>query len=102
MLVVKVEIWPHGRAESLFEIARLGIGNVTPGEPVADYRMTGLLDRDKRERAVQCEINKHERDLGWEPLVRRAVSNLILSAELLQEIPYDDPVARLLRKGSHE
>lgn len=101
MLVVKVEVWPRGNGSRAFEIARLGLANVSGSAPVSDYVMTALLARERDEVAVRSEINKHERDLGWAPLVRRAVSSLLLDVSLLQPLPYDDPVANLLRGEMH-
>lgn len=99
MLVLKTEIWPRGNASKAFEIARIGIANVTPGEPVADYVMTAIVSRDTHEEVVRAEINKHQRDLGWQPLVRRGVTALFLEDRVAYAAPYDDPVAELLRKG---
>ena len=101
MLVVRVEVWPAGDAAAAFEIARVGLANVTGTDPISDYEMTALMARDRAEYVLKGEINKHERGLGWEPLVRRAVSSLFLSETVSHAASYYDPVADLLRKGRH-
>lgn len=101
MLVAKIEIWPHGDHEAAFEIARVGIANVSQGAPISNYEMTALMEREKREYVMRGEINSFERDLGWEPLMQRAMSTLFLAERLSHQVPYDDPVAQLLRKGQH-
>lgn len=99
MLVVKVEVWPGGDADRSFEISRVGIANVSGVKRYSSYEVTALMDRDKGESVVRTLIDDHDRDAGWVPLVRRTMTNLFLRAELGREIPYDDPVAELLRKG---
>lgn len=99
MLIVKVEIWPGGEFDRAFEITRLGIANVTRPAAVCDYELTALLQRDSDERVHKSRINAHVRSDGWIPLVRRATMNMFLEDRTLPPIPYDDPVAELLRKG---
>lgn len=99
MLVVKVEVWPGGDTDRAFEISRIGIANVSGMAPISNYEMTALVDRDRAERVVRSEINSHERDLGWEALVKRAMTNLFLADRVGQPGAYGDPVAELLRKG---
>lgn len=99
MLVVKVEVWPGGEPDRAFEISRIGIANVSGMAPVSDYEMTALVARDRHERVLKSEINSHERDLGWEPLVKRAMNNICLGDRMSQPGAYDDPVAEFLRKG---
>lgn len=100
MLVVKTEIWPGGYYDRAYEICRMGIANVSNLADISDYEMTALTGRDQDEKVVRMEINKHERALGWEPLVRRAVTGLFMP-DLLVTASYDDPVAQLLRKDPH-
>lgn len=100
MLVVKVEVWPGGDYARSFEISRVGIANVSKMTPVSNYEMTALMERDKLEYVARAEINSHERNLGWEPLVQRAMTSLFLAERLSHQVPYDDPMANLLRKDS--
>lgn len=102
MLVVKVEVWPGGNVGRAFEISRVGIANVSHLDDVSDYEMTALMERDKQEYVLRSEVNKHQRDLGWEPLVQRAMTSLFLAERLAHAVPYDDPVAQFLREGSYE
>jgi hypothetical protein len=99
VLVVKVEIWPGGSFDRAFEISRIGIANVSNLAEVSDYEMTALLDRDKDETVLCSEINSHERNLGWTPLVKRAMTNIFLADRLSRPGAYDDQVAELLRRG---
>lgn len=99
MLVVKVEIWPGGEADRAVEISRIGISNTSRTLAVADYDMVALLARDAEEEVVKGRITGHERDLGWAPLVRRALLNLFYGEDAVRGIAYDDPTAELLRKG---
>lgn len=101
MLVMKVEVWPGGDESSAFEIARMGIANVSESDGVSDYEITALLDRDTVEEVVKTEALKHERSTGWMPLVRRTLTNLLLRGDLCQPGAYDDLVAKVLRRGDH-
>lgn len=102
MLVVKVEVWPGGDDDGAFEISRIGLANMTNLAEFSNYELTALLNRDSKERSYRGEVNQHDRSLGWVPLVRRALTDIHLNADEAPEIPYDDPVTRLLRKGSYE
>lgn len=97
MLVVKAEIWPKGNGGAAYEIARVGIANVSGLAPISDYVMTALLARDAEEYVLRSEINKHERDLGWVPLAKRALTGVHLAERLSHEVPVTDPVANILR-----
>lgn len=99
MLVAKVEVWPNGDYERAFEIARLGIANVSGLADISNYELTALMERDKHEYVMRSEVNSHERALGWEPLLQRSMTSLFLAERLAHQVPYDDPVAQLLRKG---
>lgn len=101
MLVVKVEVWPNGDDRRAFEISRIGIVNISQLQQFSDYEVTALLSRDLEEEVVKTEIRQHDREVGWLPLVRRVISNLFLRDEMTSGVSYDDPVAQLLRKGSH-
>lgn len=98
MLVLKVEIWPGGERDRAYEISRVGIVNTSGVQEFSDYEMTALMDRGSSEYVLRAEVNKHERSLGWEPLVQRSMTALFLSERLAHGVPYDDPVAELLRK----
>lgn len=99
MLVVRVEVWPGGDSDQSFEISRVGIANVTGMKRHSSYEITALMGRDKDEAVVRSLIEGHDRETGWIPLVRRTMTNLVLKEELGREVPYDDPVAELLRRG---
>lgn len=99
MLVAKIEVWPGGNFERAFEIARLGIANVSGLADISNYELTALMERDKHEYVMRSEVNSHERALGWEPLVQRSMTSLFLAERLAHQVPYDDPTAQLLRKG---
>jgi hypothetical protein len=101
MLVVKVEVWPGGDEGQAFEISRIGVANVSLLDDVSDYEVTALLDRVAQEQVVKTEVLKHERSTGWAPLVRRVLTNILLRGELCRDGTYDDPVAKLLRRGDH-
>lgn len=102
MLVVKVEIWPGGSADRAFEVSRLGIANVSGMSDISDYELTALLSRDRDEFVMRSKIVGHQRTQGWVPLVRRSMTNVFLGERAMDEVPYDDPVAELLRKGGHD
>lgn len=99
MLVVKIEVWPGGEADRATEISRVGIVNLSGMAPISNYEMTALISRDGEEHVVKSEINSHERNAGWAPLVRRVMTNIHLADSVLHLGAYDDPVAELLRKG---
>jgi hypothetical protein len=100
MLVIKAEIWPGGDVGRAFEISRIGIANVSQLRRYSDYEVTALMGRDTDEYVVRTHITSHDRQSGWVPLARRTMTNIFLSEERGPQIPYDDPVAELLRKGS--
>lgn len=78
MLVVKVEVWPHGYTPEAFEIARIGIDNRTPGKPRADYGVTALLGRNTSQPyVVEAGVQGHVREHGWEPLLGAALDELM-------------------------
>lgn len=96
MLVVKAEIWPYGEVGERFEIARIGITNISGRSPVANYTVVGILGRDRQEWVTRGTVMDHIRLLGWQPLVARALTeqqDAYLHAEYVQT------VADLLRKG---
>lgn len=99
MLVARIEVWPGGDFDRAFEIARLGIANVSELADVSNYELTALMERDKSEYVLRSEVNSHQRSLGWEPLVQRSMTSLFLAERLSHQIPYDDPIAQHLRKG---
>lgn len=96
MLVVKAEIWPQGNTDEQFEIARIGITNITGRQPLADYTVVGILGRDHEERVMQGTILAHARRLGWRPLVARTLTEP--QADLLHP-EYVQTAAKLLRRG---
>lgn len=99
MLVVKVEIWPGGAFDQAFEISRVGICNVSNLAEISNYEMTALMDRESCETVVHAEINSHQRNTGWVPLVQRSMTNLFIADRMARLGVYDDPVAEHLRKG---
>lgn len=99
MLVVKVEVWPGGESDRAFEISRIGIANVSGLRRYSDYEVTALLERDRDEQVMRIRVTDHEREAGWVPLVRRTMTGIFLGEEPGREVPYDDPVAELMRKG---
>lgn len=101
MLVVTVSVWPGGIPDRSTEVARIGLANKSGLADFSNYDLIALLDRDKAERVIRSEINQHERSQGWPPLVRRALTEIHLSESTIRSVAYDDPLAVLLRKGSH-
>lgn len=99
VLVVKVEIWPGGSADRGFEIARLGLGNRSGLAQVSNYGVTALMGRDGAEHVMQTMVMGHNREHGWVPLVRRALSELNSHNDV--KAPLDDPIAELLRRDGH-
>lgn len=99
MLVVKAEIWPGGDFDRAFEISRIGIANLSGPVDVSDYKVTALLARERGEIVVQSKVHSHQRELGWVPLVKRALTSIHLADDLAQPCAYDDAIAELLRKG---
>jgi len=102
MLVVTVSVWPGGAYDRSSEVARIGLANTSNREDFANYDLVALLERDREERVIRSEINQHERQQGWVPLVRRALTEIHLSEPEIHTVAYDDPTAVLLRKGSHD
>jgi hypothetical protein len=100
VLVVKVEVWPGGIFSRAFEVSRVGIANVSDLARHSDYEVTALMSRDRDERVVRTKIRSHDRELGWVPLVQRSMTGIFLMDKTGHEVPYGDPVAELLRKGS--
>lgn len=104
MLVVKVEVWPGGDADRATEISRIGIANtLDSGDPdVGDYRVVALMERDKQEKVFTGHIVHHRRSNGWELLAERALRALRpwgnRKKRDMHEVPYDDPIAHLLRR----
>ena len=101
MLVVTVNVWPGGDADRCSEVARIGLANKTGLADFSNYDLVALLDRDREERVIRSEVNQHERAQGWVPLARRALTEIHLSEPQVHGVDYDDPLAVLLRKGSH-
>lgn len=98
MLVVKVEVWPGGNGNRAFEISRIGIANESMLATYSDYSVTALLSRDREERVVKFDVENHNRGYGWVPLVQGTLTGL---ATRSAPAPYDDPIARILRKGKY-
>lgn len=97
MMVVKVEIWPGGYAEYAQEIARVGIVNRTGAQPLADYNVVALLDRDTdTERITQSAVMDHVRAAGWRRLTIDALAQL---EGPVRDTQYVDEIATILRKG---
>ncbi len=99
MLVVKVEVWPRGDQDRAFEVSCVGIDNRSGLCSVSDYGVTGLMGRDAEEFVLSAEVLRHERSNGWIPLVCRSLQALALPEAAVA--PLDDPIAELLRKGTH-
>lgn len=99
MLVVKAEVWPGGNFNRAFEISRIGIANISHLVDVSDYEVTALLARERDECVIRAKVHSHRRELGWVPLVKRALTSIHLADALAQPCAYDDAVAELLRKG---
>lgn len=97
MMGVKVEIWPGGYAEYAREIARVGIVNRTGAQPLADYSVIGILDRDTdTDRVTQSAVCDHLRRAGWRRLVVDALAQL---EGPVKDAQYVDEIVNLLRKG---
>lgn len=97
MMVVKVEIWPHGEVGERFEIARVGIINQGTGTPaMADYHVVALNERDCDEKILQGQVLDHRRALPWQRLVSDALyamGNVTIGER------YAQGIAELLREG---
>lgn len=98
MLVVRVEVWPARDAAKVFEIARLGVVNDSGVAEFSDYTVTALLHREATESVHGAKVHDHRRSHGWMPLVRRSVSAISCESGRL---PYDDPIAEILRRNGH-
>jgi hypothetical protein len=97
MMVVKVEVWPHGEVDSAYEIARVGIINRGDGGPaIADYNVIGLVDRDTEDRVTETLVLDHIRRAGWRRLV---IDALAQPDSRFHNREYVDRVVELLRKG---
>lgn len=70
MLVLRVEVWPGGDHGRAYEIARVGIANVSGLAPVSDYRVVCHDERGERCGTVPA----HARAAGWLPLAVRALT----------------------------
>lgn len=78
MLVVKVEIWPYGKAQDAKELGRLYIANTGNEDSINSSYIAGqelnqifVPDRDT------IKIPSHTRSRGFWPLVKQAVSRLV-------------------------
>lgn len=97
MMVVKVEIWPHGEVTEQYEIGRVGIINRGTGTSArADYDVVALVDQETSERLVQGQVLDHMRALPWQRLVSDAM--YAMGTTDVDE-RYAQTVAEVLRRG---
>jgi hypothetical protein len=68
MLVVKIELWPHGQEDKAKEIGRMRIANIKGDRDIADYQV--VMD------GQQGQVLGHARSLPVWCLVNRALSEL--------------------------
>lgn len=99
MMVVKVGIWPGGDGSEAFEIARLGIHNLSGCQPFSKYGVVALLNRDKEEKVLSSNVACHRRSEGWRPLVVAALYS-ISHADHAE--PHDQRIADRLQKDGRD
>lgn len=76
MLVIKLEVWPHGDEASAREISRMEIGHVKEGVwGVADY---DVILRTPGEEQRRASVHGHFRSAGAWSLVKLAMEALSL------------------------
>jgi hypothetical protein len=101
MLVVKIEMWPHGRQEAAYEIGRTYIANDGTGDPGRGNYKVAVCRKGSTEVPREIYPEGHEKASGKPAAARRgevhdyprAAYNVwrLIARSLLAAFPEEDP-----------
>jgi hypothetical protein len=82
MMRVTVEVWPGGDHLRPKRLATIEIANISGLASKSDYSVIAVLDPGREGQVtLRDRVTNHERDRGWQRLVRRTLERLEAHAE---------------------